>query len=66
MFACSTLCVLVDGLSIMLVPCMMLRVMHDVMMMMVVVVPVMNRLRSACTGGKHRRGDGEGDSKAES
>jgi hypothetical protein len=58
--------VLVDVLSVMLVPYMMLRMMHDVVMtMMDSVVPVMNRF-SACTGGKYRRGDGEGYSKAES
>ena len=66
MLACSVLCVLVDVLSMMPVPCMMLRVMHDVMMMMDAVVPVMNRFSGACTGGKYRRGDGQGESKAES
>jgi hypothetical protein len=45
---------------------MMLRVMHDVMMMMIVVVLVMDRFGSACTRGKHWCGDGEGDSEAES
>jgi hypothetical protein len=65
MLACPALCVLVDVLSLMLVPYMMLRVMHDVMTMMDDVVPVMNWF-SACTGCKYRRGDGEGYSKAES
>lgn len=68
MFVCSVLCVFVDGLSMMLVPCMMLWMMHDVMMMMMIdaVVPVMDRFSSACTRGKHWCGDGEGDSEAES
>ena len=69
MFVCSVLCVLVDGLSMMPVPCMMLRMMHDVMMIMMMidaVVPVMNRLSSACIRGKQWCGDGEGHSEAES
>lgn len=66
MLAGSVLYVLVDTLSMMLVPCMMLWMMHDVMMMMDAVVPVMNRFSSACAGGKYRRGDGEGYSEAES
>jgi hypothetical protein len=46
---------------------MMLRVMHDMMMMVVdAVVPVMNRFSSACTRGKYRRGNGERYGKAKS
>ncbi|RCW77597.1 hypothetical protein C7476_1436 [Phyllobacterium bourgognense] len=63
---CSVLYVLVDTLSVVLVPCMMLRVMHDMMMMVDAVVPVMNRFSSACTRGKYRCGDGERYGKAES
>lgn len=53
---CLELCVLVDRLAVMLVPGMMLRMMHDVMMMIMMmnVVPVMDRLSSACAGGKYR------------
>jgi hypothetical protein len=50
----------------MLVPYMMPWVMHDMMAMMDDMVPVMDRFSGACTGGKYRRGNGEGYSKAES